>query len=92
MTAEQTVSIVREAMMLAVMSAGPLIVTALIVGLVVSIFQATTQIHEPTLSFAPKAIFVGLVFMVLAPYITTNLVDFIRLSFERAANVLVAGS
>ena len=89
MTPEATAQIVREALTIAVASSGPLILTALVVGLTVSIFQATTQISEPTLSFAPKAIAVGVVLSVLAPYITTKLVDFIRLSFERAATVLV---
>jgi len=91
MTPETTVMIVREAMALAVTSAGPLIVTALVIGLTVSIFQATTQINEPTLSFAPKAIGVGAVFAIFAPYITGNLVQFIQLSFERAAQVLTPG-
>ena len=91
MTPETTVQIVREAMALAVASAGPLIVTALVIGFTVSIFQATTQINEPTLSFAPKAIGVGSVFAIFAPYITGNLVDFIQLSFERASQVLITG-
>jgi len=91
MSPETTVMIIREAMGLAVLSAGPLIVTALIIGFTVSIFQATTQINEPTLSFAPKAIGVGTVFAIFAPYITNNLVNFIQLSFERAALVLTPG-
>lgn len=91
MTPEMTVSIIREAMGIAIASAGPLIMTALIVGFTVSIFQATTQINEPTLSFAPKAICVGGVFAILAPYITTKLVSFIQLSFERASMVLQQG-
>ncbi len=91
MTPESTVMIVREAMQLAVASAGPLIITALIIGFTVSIFQATTQINEPTLSFAPKALGVGTVFAILAPHITQNLVAFIHLSFERAAHVLTPG-
>lgn len=91
MNAETTVTIVREAMSIAVAAAGPLIVTALIIGFTVSIFQATTQINEPTLSFAPKAIGVGSVFAILAPSITSKLVAFIHLSFERAAMVLSNG-
>ena len=91
MNAEVTTVIVREAMVIAVTSAGPLIITALIIGFIVSIFQATTQISEPTLTFAPKAIGVGAVFAALAPSITNDLVGFIRLSFERAAAVLQTG-
>ena len=86
MNAEVTTVIVREAMVIAVGAAGPLII-----GFVVSIFQATTQISEPTLTFAPKAIGVGAVFAALAPSITHDLVSFIRLSFDRAASVLQTG-
>ncbi|MEJ7138567.1 flagellar biosynthesis protein FliQ [Amphibiibacter pelophylacis] len=58
--------------------AAPLLLTALGVGLVISIFQAATQINEATLSFVPKIVAAMLVLMLVGPWMITTLVDFIR--------------
>lgn len=69
-------------MWLLLMVSAPILVTVLVVGLVVSIFQAITQIHEATLSFVPKLIAAVLVFAIAGPWMLSTLVDYIRRTIE----------
>lgn len=64
MTTETVISIAERAITVILLASGPLLIVALATGLTVSIFQATTQIHEQTLAFVPKivAVLVGIVF------------------------------
>ena len=62
------IDLARNAIMLALMVGGPLMLVALVVGLVVSVFQAVTQIQEQTLSFVPKLIAVSVAFLVALPW------------------------
>ncbi|MCM3123298.1 flagellar biosynthesis protein FliQ [Mesobacillus sp. AQ2] len=64
MTAESVISIAERGIYTVLMISGPLLILALVVGLIVSIFQATTQIQEQTLAFVPKivAVLVGIIF------------------------------
>ncbi|HNU66549.1 MAG TPA: flagellar biosynthesis protein FliQ, partial [Methylotenera sp.] len=64
MTPESVMSLGGEAMQITLMVAAPILLTVLIIGLVVSIFQAATQINEQTLSYIPKlvGVFVALIF------------------------------
>ncbi|HAQ06914.1 MAG TPA: flagellar biosynthetic protein FliQ [Bacillus bacterium] len=64
MTSEAVISIAERGIYTVLMISGPLLLLALVVGLIVSIFQATTQIQEQTLAFVPKivAVLVGVVF------------------------------
>ncbi len=68
----------QQAIELVLMLAGPLLLSALVIGLVVSVFQAATQINEQTLSFIPKlvGIFAALIFFV--PWMVGTMVDFIQ--------------
>lgn len=63
---------------LVVMLAGPLLIPALIIGLLVGMFQAATQINEMTLSFIPKLGIVVVVLIVLGPWMLTTIVSFTR--------------
>lgn len=54
----------------------PMLLSGLIAGLLISIFQATTQINETTLSFVPKIVLVVVVIIFLMPWMTTTMVDF----------------
>ncbi|EAI9659863.1 flagellar biosynthesis protein FliQ [Campylobacter coli] len=54
----------------------PMLLAGLITGLIISIFQATTQINEMTLSFVPKIILVVIVIIFLMPWMTTTMIDF----------------
>ena len=62
------VDLARNTILLALMLAGPMLVVALAVGLIVSVFQAVTQIQEQTLAFVPKLIAVAVVFLVALPW------------------------
>lgn len=68
----------QQAIELVLMLAGPLLLSALVIGLVVSVFQAATQINEQTLSFIPKlvGIFAALIFF--GPWMVGTMVDFIQ--------------
>ncbi|QOW63776.1 flagellar biosynthesis protein FliQ [Campylobacter hepaticus] len=54
----------------------PMLIAGLVAGLIISIFQATTQINEMTLSFVPKIILIVIVLIFLMPWMTTTMIDF----------------
>jgi flagellar biosynthetic protein FliQ len=70
------VDLARNAIMLALLIAGPMLVVALLVGLAVSILQAVTQIQEQTLAFVPKLVGVSAVFLIALPWIIQLLVKY----------------
>ncbi|QKY69046.1 flagellar biosynthesis protein FliQ [Lentibacillus sp. CBA3610] len=76
MNSEFVLSLAERGVYVILIVAGPLLILALAVGLLVSIFQATTQIQEQTLAFIPKiiAVFVGIVF--LGPWMLSQMVEF----------------
>lgn len=76
-------AIVQQALLLVLISSGPPIVLSLVVGFAVSVFQATTQIQEQTLSFAPKIVVVFGVLGLAGPWIGTNLLRFTFHIFDR---------
>ena len=67
MTPDTVVAIVRQALELAMIAAGPLLLASLVMGLLVSVFQAATQINEMTLSFIPKLLIMFIVLVVTGP-------------------------
>ena len=73
--------------MLAFKLALPVLIVAMIVGLVIAILQAATQIHEQTISFAPKAVAVGLTLFFLAPWMTNECIDFVKFIFEKISEI-----
>ena len=70
------ISVARQGMMVAILIAAPMLGFGLLVGLLVSIFQAVTQINEMTLTFVPKIIAVAVAFAIFLPWILRLLVDF----------------
>lgn len=70
------VDLARNAVMLALLICGPMLVVALLVGLTVSVFQAVTQIQEQTLAFVPKLVGVSAVFLLALPWILQLLVKY----------------
>ena len=70
------VDLARNAIMLAMLIAGPMLVVALLIGLTVSILQAVTQIQEQTLAFVPKLVGVSAVFLLALPWILQLLVKY----------------
>ena len=82
MTPQMVLTFGREALTLLLMISLPVLLTVLAVGLVVSIFQAVTQINENTLSFVPKLVAAVLVFLIAGPWMLSTVVDFIRRTIE----------
>jgi flagellar biosynthetic protein FliQ len=78
MTNQTVLTIAQEALMITVLVSAPMLLTALLVGLVVSVFQAATQINEMTLSFIPKLIAMFAVLVVAGPWMLTMLIDYIQ--------------
>lgn len=68
MTEELVLKLGQDAMQTTAMIAGPILVTTLVVGLLISVFQALTQINEATLTFVPKILVVGLVLILAGPW------------------------
>ncbi|TSE25152.1 flagellar biosynthesis protein FliQ [Tepidimonas aquatica] len=68
----------QQAMFTLLMVAAPVLGAVLVVGLVVSLFQALTQINEATLSFVPKLLAAVAVLVIVGPWMLTTLVEFIR--------------
>ncbi|UOQ93233.1 flagellar biosynthesis protein FliQ [Halobacillus shinanisalinarum] len=88
MNSEMVISFAKEGIYTVLIVSGPLLLLALAVGLLVSIFQATTQIQEQTLAFIPKivAVLIGLIFF--GPWMLTNMVQFTANIFKNL-NMLV---
>lgn len=78
MTAETVMSMTYQAMKITLAMAGPLLLITLIVGLIISIFQAATQINEMTLSFIPKLLAMCAVLVLLGPWMLGLMTDYIH--------------
>jgi flagellar biosynthesis protein FliQ len=76
MNQDTVVSLATQAMMLSLKIAGPIMLLGLIIGLLVSIFQAVTSIQEQSLSFIPKIIGVAVLIVVLGPWMLDQLVGY----------------
>jgi flagellar biosynthetic protein FliQ len=76
MNQDTVVNLATQAMSLALKIAGPLLLVALVVGLVISVFQAVTQIQEQSLSLIPKIAAVGVVIVLLGPWMLGELVTY----------------
>ncbi len=84
MTDTFIIAVTREAIWTILLVAAPMLGIGLIVGLVISIFQATTQIHEQTLSFIPKILAIFIAMIIFGPWMLHTLVDF---SYKIFANL-----
>ena len=83
------INVAREAMLIAFLIAAPMLGFGLFVGLIVSIFQAVTQINEMTLTFVPKIIAVALAFALFLPWIMGLLVDFTIRLIQRFPDIIL---
>ncbi|MDD2721900.1 MAG: flagellar biosynthesis protein FliQ [Gallionella sp.] len=81
MTPESVVTLGQQAIELTLMISAPLLLSALLIGLVVSIFQAATQINEQTLSFIPKIVGIFVTLIIAGPWMISMMVDFMRRLF-----------
>lgn len=87
MTPEQVIEIGSYAMRTVVFVAGPMLLAGMIVGLVISIFQAATQINEMTMTFVPKILTVFAVLIITLPWAISQLTGFTESMFTRIANM-----
>jgi flagellar biosynthetic protein FliQ len=82
MNPQSVITLGQQALYVMLMVAAPMLVAALVVGLIVSILQAATQINEMTLSFIPKLIAIVASLLIAGPWIITFYVDYVRRLFE----------
>jgi len=87
MTALEVIDISRQSLWIALKIAGPLLLVALVVGVVVSLFQALTQIQEMTLTFIPKIFSVLLVLFILLPFYGELFDSLVKELFDRMVMV-----
>ena len=78
MDPQAALTMAQNALFMLLMVSAPVLATVLVVGLVVSLFQAITQINEATLAFVPKLIAAIAVFAIAGPWMMTTMVEFIR--------------
>ena len=82
MTPGVVMEIGRQAIEVTLVMAAPMLLSALIVGLIVSIFQAATQLNEATLQFVPKLVVMFLVLILVGPWMLQYMMDYIQRLFE----------
>jgi flagellar biosynthesis protein FliQ len=78
MTPEMVLDLVRQGLEVTILVSAPLLLTALVTGLLVSVFQAATQINEMTLSFIPKLLAIFLALVIAGPWMLSVMVDYTR--------------
>ena len=88
MTPESVMTLGRHAMDVTLMVAAPMLLVALIIGLIVSIFQAATQINESTLSFIPKLVGIFVALVAAGPWMLSVMLDYMRQVFTGIPNLV----
>jgi len=88
MDATQVFTIGQEALYLLLLVSAPVLLTILVVGLVVSVFQAATQINESTLSFVPKVIAAVAVLLIAGPWMLSTLVEYLQRTLQSIPSVV----
>lgn len=81
MTQGEILAIFQEAILTTMKMAGPLLIISIVIGLVISIFQAATQIHEQTLTFVPKAVSIALLLLAMGSWLINMFSDFVNKLF-----------
>ncbi len=81
MSQEMVVAIGREALTLTMLVSGPMLMFGLVIGVVISIFQAVTQINEMTITFVPKIVAVASALLLFLPWMINLIVDFTHRMF-----------
>jgi len=78
MTPESVMTIGRTALEITILVASPVLLVTLVIGLAISVFQAATQINDPSLSFIPKVLAVLVTFALAGPWMLTVMTDYMR--------------
>lgn len=87
MTISQINEVLQAAMVAALKVAAPILIVSILLGLIVSIFQAATQIHEQTLTFVPKLVAIGVILVILGPWMFETMNDFTLYIFRMIAKL-----
>tara|TARA_A100001037_G_C15079767_1_gene603612 strand:- start:1073 stop:1342 length:270 start_codon:yes stop_codon:yes gene_type:complete len=87
MSIDQSVDVVKGLMMLCLKVSVPFLLSAMIIGLLVSFFQAITSLQEQTLTFVPKALVVVVVVFILFPWLINTMMDYTAETFNRMSQV-----
>ena len=88
MTVDQAIDLVREALKLMLLISAPILSAAIVIGLIVSLIQAVTQIQEQTVAFVPKLVAMVLALGISLPWVLTRLVEYSRDLFENVPGTL----
>jgi len=86
----EVINILTQAITTVILCAAPMLLVAMIVGLLVSIFQATTQINEQTLAFVPKIVCVMLTLLIFGSYIFATVGGFVTRLFDSINSIIVS--
>ena len=87
MSVDQSIDLVKGLMMLCLKVSLPFLLSAMIIGLLVSFFQAITSLQEQTLTFVPKALVVVVVVFILFPWLINTMMDYTAETFNRMSQV-----
>lgn len=87
MSENMLATVMKDAITTGLLMSAPILITAILVGLIISIFQATTQIQEQTLTFVPKLLGIALVGIISGRWMLHTLVGFTQRIFEMIANI-----
>ena len=87
MSVDQSIDIVKGLMILCLKVSLPFLLSAMIIGLLVSFFQAITSLQEQTLTFVPKALVVVVVVFILFPWLINTMMDYTAETFNRMSQV-----
>ena len=88
MDPQQVLTLGQQGLYMLLTVAAPMLLTVMAVGLLVSIFQAATQIHEATLSFVPKVIAAVAVLAIAGPWMLSSLVDYLQRTLQAIPTVV----
>ena len=87
MSEADTLEIAREAILVMLQVAGPMMLLSLVVGVAISLFQAMTQLQEQTLTFAPKIIIMSVALFVLLPFMLSSITTFTERLMDRIVSL-----
>lgn len=88
MSENMIMSVISDAIQTGLLVAAPILVVSLVVGLIISIFQATTQIQEQTLTFVPKLIAAAVIGLIAGPWMLHTVVNFTDRIFSLISNIV----
>lgn len=88
MTSQTVLTLGQQGLEILLLISAPLLLGSLVIGLVVSILQAATQINEATLSFIPKLIAMVAILVIAGPWMLSTMVDYIRRLFESIPSII----